>query len=545
MTDAAYKKMSKTLSFAMARVKQSMMAVLVTVGSALAPALMSIGRALAVAAKHVRGFVERNKTLIKVLAVVAVSLISIGTAMLLASGVLMLVTKAVGGLVFIGKALFGVLTLITAHPIIAFVLLLGAAFVYIAGTGDTFMEKLKSIGNVIMTFLTPAISWLKTAFTVAWAAIQTAFKAAVAFLIPVFEAIRTKIREIVVAVVSFLTPVFITLGEVFSQVADTLIAYWQMIGDIIGIVVAAVSEVVTAMVDTLVEAFTTYLMPVLVKVGEFFTWLGGLIQTAFGAAVEWVKGALMDLEFAFLNWRLVSAWILNGFVLFAVSSFWKIIHQIKNIPTYLKWVADNWRDIFQTMWNAIKTFSMNVGKNLAGLWKAIWGFMKGEGWNFKWTGLMDGFENTIKEFPKIAERVIGPVEQSLVDKQKKINAELIAARAAYDKLKAEKDAGRGVPEDTGPEAEETPKVPEAIKLDTSDASPDIAAAVAEGVQAKSSLAGMVEKGSAAAFAAVVKSDSVAKTTARNTSTMVKYQKKAVQLLQEATTKPKVVDLGLS
>jgi len=83
------------------------------------------------------------------------------------------------------------------------------------------------------------------------------------------------------------------------------------------------------------------------------------------------------------------------------------------IPGYLSWFGENWYDVFTDVANMTKTVASNIWENLKNLWESIVGLFNGEGFNFEWTGLTEGFESAIKELPQIAEREIGGLEKSL------------------------------------------------------------------------------------------------------------------------------------
>lgn len=94
------------------------------------------------------------------------------------------------------------------------------------------------------------------------------------------------------------------------------------------------------------------------------------------------------------------------------------------IPKALIFLKDNWKNIFVTIWSGTKSIFINMGKNLAEFFKAIVDALKGEGWSFEWTGLLEGFENTIGKFPKLAERKIGVIEKALKESSENILGEL-------------------------------------------------------------------------------------------------------------------------
>jgi len=83
------------------------------------------------------------------------------------------------------------------------------------------------------------------------------------------------------------------------------------------------------------------------------------------------------------------------------------------IPQLLKWLLANWKDTFTTLWSGTKAIFVNMGKNIADFFKGFWSWLKGEGFDFKWTGLLDGFESTLQELPKIAKRELSSVEKNL------------------------------------------------------------------------------------------------------------------------------------
>jgi len=164
----------------------------------------------------------------------------------------------------------------------------------------------------------------------------------------------------------------------------------------------------------LVIAAVVALGAVLIKA----TGSGGKAVEWLGKAFGWFKGAVVTaisaVVFAVKNWRQVLEYAAVAGVLNIVRFASQVKHFfVEVIPATLKWFWQNWRDIFTTMWNFTKTVVTNIGRNLKALWDAIVGFAKGEGWNFQWTPLLEGFESAVKEMPKIAARQIGPLEKEL------------------------------------------------------------------------------------------------------------------------------------
>jgi len=174
--------------------------------------------------------------------------------------------------------------------------------------------------------------------------------------------------------------------------------------------------------------------------------LGGKAIEWLGKAFGWFKGAVVTaisaVVFAVKNWRQVLEYAAVAGVLNIVRFASQVKHFfVEVIPATLKWFAENWRDIFTTMWRFTKTVAVNIGRNLKALWDAIIGFVKGEGWNFEWTPLLEGFESAIKEMPKIAARQIGPLEKELSGRVAALGEQLSKDWQAHDVEFREKMSG--------------------------------------------------------------------------------------------------------
>ena len=165
--------------------------------------------------------------------------------------------------------------------------------------------------------------------------------------------------------------------------------------------------------------------------------LGGKAVEWLGKAFGWFKNAAVTaisaVVFAVKNWRSVLEYAATAGILHIVRFASQVRHFfVEVIPATLKWFADNWRDVFITVWRLTKTVAVNIGRNLKALWDAIIGFAKGEGWNFKWTPLLEGFESAIKEMPKIAARHIGPLEKELQGRVDALGEQLSKEWQAHD-----------------------------------------------------------------------------------------------------------------
>lgn len=247
---------------------------------------------------------------------------------------------------------------------------------YSSATSKMALSTMKAFGRIkdILTglgrqFVTAVLPWVEKMAN----GILAAAKYAMGFLQYVFEVGFSHVGEILAT--------FYTIGEtVFDAIADVLGAF-----------------------------------------GVTLSGTGGLVQTVLSAVMgifRWLAEGLIKVitfvEAVFVNWKAALTVVFYGAMLGAVTFYETIKYFFTvSLPAYLSWFGEHWREVFDTMWNFVKTFAVNVGTNIYNLFVSIKDFFQGKGWNFQWTGLLDGFENTMKQLPVIAERQKTGLEISL------------------------------------------------------------------------------------------------------------------------------------
>lgn len=144
------------------------------------------------------------------------------------------------------------------------------------------------------------------------------------------------------------------------------------------------------------------------------------IGQAFGTTQSQMDLGLTDLftvaSFVFKNWPDLAQLAFTNIALHAVRSFSQIVHFLTVVlPTTARWFLDNWRDIFETVFNFTGTVFTNLASNAINALSAIWNYIAGNSstLEFAWTPLTDGFKNTISELPDIPDRAISDLEKSL------------------------------------------------------------------------------------------------------------------------------------
>ena len=157
-------------------------------------------------------------------------------------------------------------------------------------------------------------------------------------------------------------------------------------------------------------------------------WAEGFVSFASTVA-SWITDkvivAVSTMQIVWENAGEAILLAVNTMALGVVASFNSIVHFITvAIPEYLSWFKDNWKQIFTDIWNFTKTVFSNLWKNIVDFWEATKSFLSGDGFDFEFTNLTKGFESSIKELPKIAERELGPLEKELGDKVSKLQDSL-------------------------------------------------------------------------------------------------------------------------
>ena len=148
--------------------------------------------------------------------------------------------------------------------------------------------------------------------------------------------------------------------------------------------------------------------------GDMKEMLGKVLAPALMSIGQWFIRVFTNAEVVVENFGEISRIVWTKFKLGATESAREVYHFFaKQLPETLSWFFRNWKDVFTTLWNFTKTVFVNMGKNIAEFFRSTWAWLKGEGFDFKWTGLLEGFESTLKELPKIIERVIPEDEKRM------------------------------------------------------------------------------------------------------------------------------------
>jgi hypothetical protein len=196
----------------------------------------------------------------------------------------------------------------------------------------------------------------------------------------------------------------------FGGAAEAMSSPFTRIGNIVGDIGEGIGSVFLPALEAVASRIAEGILPVAESMSEKFATAGGVLRdvvvSAINTAVTVVSNFGTYLDLLGAQTALVFVQIGN-----AVSYFFT-----DQLPAYFTWFLDNWgnlwTDALSITQTAFSNLFTNVGTNMA----AIWEYIASGGMTaleFAWTPLLDGFEATVSELPKIAERIPSELEKTL------------------------------------------------------------------------------------------------------------------------------------
>lgn len=201
-----------------------------------------------------------------------------------------------------------------------------------------------------------------------------------------------------------------------GRTADAAAAIGELLLPAVTQVVGVTADVVQS-ISELARGFADTWQYIGSITGEFYTWFQ-----------ENTFGVVSALSYAWNNFGLVIETAMVSSQLSVVRWANETVYLFSSvIPEWLSWFGDNWRDVFTDVANVTATVAGNIWENLKGLWDAIVSLFNGEGFQFTWTPLTEGFRSAIKELPQIAARELGPLEETLQKEINRLGEEMVSS----------------------------------------------------------------------------------------------------------------------
>lgn len=263
----------------------------------------------------------------------------------------------------------------------------------IAGTADAQGDAARTAGSFANQFkglkaqVKDAAAEIGTALLPAATAIVSALREAM----PTITAWGLRFAEMFAKVLESAGPIFEGLKSMFRTFWAVVQIWWEGIKGILsafGLKLSGVGDAAAKIMEGMQRV-----LKLVVKV--------------------WVTGFTF-VEVALTNWRASLELAMKAAALHMIGFGFTLKHWLTVvIPDLLMWFQRNWKQIFTDLFNATGAILTNMGKNIRDFFSAVSGWLAGEGFNFEWTGLLDGFESTLEEMPKIADRQLTEIEKKL------------------------------------------------------------------------------------------------------------------------------------
>ncbi len=98
------------------------------------------------------------------------------------------------------------------------------------------------------------------------------------------------------------------------------------------------------------------------------------------------------------------------------------------VPAYVSYFGENWQSILVDLGSWFATAFVNIGQNVWDFLVEIKNWLTGDGFNFEWTGLLEGFERTTAKMAQIADRQLSPLENALANQVIDLQNQLTTAQ---------------------------------------------------------------------------------------------------------------------
>ena len=247
-------------------------------------------------------------------------------------------------------------------------------------------------------------------------------------------------------------------GGAARAVADPFTILGNVIGDIMEMLGGALMPTLQTIA---VEVLGMFQRNTEAIQGAFAT-LTSVLTDNVGPAIMFVRDAFMVVATAIANIGTIGELAMLEIELAlrqmagATQQFFMV-----EVPAYFNWFLDNWQNVWTTAVNFVGTAFANMGSNIADSMTEIWDYIASGGTDsleMAWTPLLEGFENTIGELPKVAASIPSAVEAELetqaADLQEKLAAKFSEAiapaveEAVAPTIMNAKEAAKKVVDDT-------------------------------------------------------------------------------------------------
>lgn len=250
------------------------------------------------------------------------------------------------------------------------------------------------------------------------------------------------------AIAGLLTPALSATVPLFTWLAETVTYGVEVLWNFVDVISGPVVEGLSAVTTWIGNAFGAMLEwaggtdQIVSYISSGFEFIWDVIKRALEGAVNIAVTTFSVIQTIIQNWQETAVLAVLEFELAVVKTFGQLEYFfVQVLPAYLDYFATNWESILSNAADFLGTVVENMATNVYDFISQVWSWLKGDGFDFKWTGLLEGFESTLAEMPKIAERQKSGIEMILEQTAgeiggqlgDKLNKNLAENKAAADK----------------------------------------------------------------------------------------------------------------
>lgn len=210
------------------------------------------------------------------------------------------------------------------------------------------------------------------------------------------------------------------LGQTFGGQLTRLQIRLGNAGEELGGAIVTILDSLMPLADGIITMIEN-VMPAVHEIAHGIVEIGSIILDKLSPVFDWLLdtgiAVWTALEMVITDFADIATAAMLKFQLGIVTTFSVVVHWLTDvIPGVLVWFAENWINIFTDIASGVTTILSNMLTNISEFIDAVMAYLAGEGFDFEFTALTDGFETSIKKLPEIAERVPGELEKALTDK---------------------------------------------------------------------------------------------------------------------------------
>jgi tape measure domain-containing protein len=184
---------------------------------------------------------------------------------------------------------------------------------------------------------------------------------------------------------------------------------------------------------------------------------GDMVGKVIGSILDWFKEITDAIGFIARHFETFLQMGIEKGMIFAANIVETFVWIAENTVASIQWLGDNWYEILTDMGSYTGTVLTNIGANLGRFYEAIKSWISGDGFNFDFKGLSEGFESSLKEMPKTVDLKLTDDSDKLKQLRQQMHDDEL--RHLEEVARRKQKTAKDVPEQEKKAANEESKLP--------------------------------------------------------------------------------------